>query len=306
MSRVIVTGGSGRLGRSVVASLAAAGHAVVSVDRVSAEGVFAEQVEHDLRDADGTTRLFASLKPDAVVHLAAISVPFSAPEREILHTNVSLAFHVLEATVASGADRLLVASSPTVIGYGAPLGWAPTVLPLDEDHPLAPWNAYALSKQVIEEIAAMGVRSAGDRVRFGVFRPCYVIAPDEWQGAPTQQGHTVRERLEQPELSAVALFNYLDARDAGDFVVAWLDRAHDVPNGTCFFVGAADSLAVGSVPELIRTYIPAAADAASSLGETSPVFSSERAARLLGWRPTRSWRTELAGADELDPEVAHG
>lgn len=297
MSRVLVTGGSGRLGRSVVASLAAAGHVVTSVDRVSGEGVLAEQIEHDLLDAEGTREVFERVRPDAVIHLAAISVPFSAPEREIFSTNTSLALIVLDATLASGADRLLVASSPTVIGYGAPLGWAPTSLPIDENHPVAPWNAYALSKVVIEEIVGMAVRRAGDRARFGVFRPCYVIAPDEWLGAPTQQGHTVRERLDDPALSAVALFNYVDARDAGDFVAAWVARADEIPNGACFFVGAADSLTAGSVPSLLAEHVPSAAALAAGLSESDAVFSSERAARLLGWRPTRSWRTELAQDD---------
>ncbi len=297
MARVIVTGGSGRLGSSVVASLAAAGHVVISIDRVSAEPVMAEQIEHDLLDASATTALFERLQPDAVVHLAAISVPFSAPEREIFSTNTELAFAVLDATIASGASHLLVASSPTVIGYGAPRGWSPQYLPLDEDHPLAPWNAYSLSKLVVEETIAMAVRRVGDRIRLGIFRPCYVIAPEEWEGAPTQQGHTVRTRLDDPALSAVALFNYLDARDAGSFVAAWLDKADAVPNGSCFFVGAADSLAIGPVPELLAEYVPGTVGVTSTLGATSPVFSSERARRLLGWTPTHSWREELARVD---------
>lgn len=288
-----MTGGSGRLGTSVVASLAAAGHTVISIDRDPAVGALAEHIDHDLLDVDGTARLFERLKPDAVVHLAAISVPFSAPERVIFTTNTELASSVIDATASSGADRLLVASSPTVIGYGAPGGWTPAYLPIDEEHPLAPWNAYALSKQVVEQMVATSVRTLGDRIRFGVFRPCFVIAPEEWAGSPTQQGHTVRERLDDPSLSAVALFNYLDARDAGDFVAAWLAKADDVPNGTCFFVGAADSLAVGSVPELLAEFVPGTGAAATVLAESSPVFTSERAHRLLGWYPTRTWRTEL-------------
>lgn len=286
MSRYVVTGGAGRLGRSVVAVLREAGHEVVSVDRDGAD------TDLDLLDAEATRSLFAEVRPDGVVHLAAIAVPFVAPDAETYATNTALAFSVLDASLAAGVDRVIFASSPTVIGYGAPHGWTPEYLPIDERHPLAPWNGYALSKQAVEEIAAMTVRAHGDRIRVAAFRPCYVIAPEEWAGAPTQQGHTVAERLDNPELSAVALFNYVDARDAGEFVLAWLRNAEDVPNGSTFFVGAPDSLAREPLAELVERYRPELATHAASLG--AAVFSSAAAERLLGWRARRTWRSELA------------
>jgi UDP-glucose 4-epimerase len=291
VSRYLVTGGSGRLGRSVVAVLAEAGHEVISVDRSPHGGGPARHISCDLIDPAATAALFAEVRPDAVVHLAAIAVPFGRPDPELYATNTGLAFSVLEASIASGVSSLLFASSPTVIGYGAPSGWQPEYLPLDEQHPLAPWNGYALSKQAVEAIAAMAVRAHGDRLRVGAFRPCYVIAPEEWAGAPTQQGHTVAERLDQPELSAVALFNYVDARDAGEFVLAWLQHATEIPNGTVFFVGAPDSLAREPLAELVPRYRP---ELAGALDGTDAVFSSGLAERLLGWRATRTWRTELA------------
>jgi UDP-glucose 4-epimerase len=293
VSRYVVTGGSGRLGASVIRSLTHAGHEVMSVDREVSEGLPARQITHDLSDREATRELFLELRPHGVVHLAAISVPFSAPDPVIFTTNTGLAYNVIEATVAAGATQLLVASSPTVVGYGSPQGWAPEYLPLDEDHPITPWNGYAASKQAVEHLIAMAARTHGHAVDFGLFRPCFVIAPEEWDGAPTQQGHTVRERLEDPSLSAVALFNYVDARDAGEFVVAWTERAHHVPNGSCFFVGAADALALGPMDVLLPEHVPNIGGLAAGLTETRPVFSSARAEQLLGWRARRSWRTEL-------------
>jgi nucleoside-diphosphate-sugar epimerase len=294
MTRTLVTGGAGRLGRSVVAALAASGREVVSVDRLTADGLPAEQVELDLLDAAARHALFDRVRPHEVVHLAAIPVPFAAPEAELYAVNTSLAFGVLDDALRVGTGSLLAASSPTTIGYGAPGGWAPVYLPLDEQHPIRPWNAYALSKVAVEELMRMAARREGDRIRVGSFRPCYVIAPEEWAGAPTQQGHTIAERLAQPALSAVALFNYLDARDAGDFVVAWLDRAATLPNGEVFFVGAPDALVRGSVRDAIAEHLPDAVAAATGLADDAPLFSSARAERLLGWHARRTWRTELA------------
>ena len=296
--RILVTGAAGRLGRSVVAALAGAGHEVLSVDRDAAAGLPVEQVALDLTDRTAADDVFARFAPDAVIHLAAISVPFSAPEHVIYETNTRLAFTVFEAAVAAGVSLVLAASSPTVIGYGSPSGWLPASLPIDETHELAPWNAYSLSKQAIENAAAMFARAAGDGTRFGVFRPCFVISPEEWHGAPTQQGHTVLERLERPELAAVSLFNYVDSRDAADFVLAWLAHAGAAPNGSVFFVGAADALATLPLAELVPRYLPGSSELAASLTGDLPAFSSAKAERLLGWRASRSWRNELPDASE--------
>lgn len=292
MTKTLVTGGSGRLGRTVVAELAAGGHDVVSVDRVIRDDGPAREVAVDLTDEDATLALFEAERPDAVVHLAAIAVPFSAPEGVILRTNAALAMSVLGAAAAVGTPAVLAASSPTVVGYGNPQGWQPVRLPLDEAHPVAPWNAYALSKLLIEQTVDMFARSTSGQV-WGAFRPCFVLAPEEWKGAPTQQGHTIAERLDDPSLAVVSLFNYVDARDAGQFVLRWIEAVRPELNGEVFFVGADDALCTGDVRELLTASYPALAPLLADLPADGPLFTAEKAERLLGWAPTRSWRSEL-------------
>jgi len=293
--KVLVTGGSGRLGASVVSGLADVGHEVVSVDRAPFPGLpAAEQVTVDLTDAEATDAAFARIRPEAVVHLAAIATPFSAPEAVIWDTNTSIAFHVLQSAVTHGATRVLASSSPTPLGYGAPHGWRPDYLPIDEQHSLRPWNAYAASKAAIEHLVATFATQQGPAVALGSFRPCFVLSPDEWQGAPTQQGHTVAERLADPALAAVSLFNYVDARDAAAFVDTWLAAAPQLENGQTFFVGAADALATRPLAELIPQFFPGTEELAADLTGDAPAFSIAKAASLLGWRPTRSWRSEMS------------
>jgi len=294
---VIVTGGAGRLGRSVVRVLAEAGYDVVSIDRARFDAPGVRQLDVDLLDAAAAREAFAEVGPDAVVHLAGIAVPGAVPDAQVFDVNTRLVWNVLEAGVACATRALLVASSPTVIGYGAPAGWRPSYLPLDEQHPVAPWNGYAVGKVAIEEIIRMAARRHGESTRFGIFRPCYVIAPEEWAGALTQQGHTIAARLADPSLSAVALFNYIDARDAGDFVRTWMEQADSVPNGEVFFVTAPDALVHGATADSLAALVPGTADAATSISGTDPVFSGRRAQQLLGWTARRSWRTELAALD---------
>ena len=290
---VVVTGSSGRLGRSLSAGLAASGHSVVGIDRAPAGLDGVDERVLDLADEHATGEFLDALRPDAVVHLAGIAVPFSAPEREILLTNTALAHTVFAAAARAGVRRVLAASSPTVVGYSAPT-WRAAAVPIDETHPTHPANAYALSKAVIEEAVRMFARTSSGA--FGFFRPCYVISPEEWRGAPTQQGHTIAERLADPALAAVSLFNYLDARDAAAFVDAWLAAPADAVDGEGFFVGAADALATHPVADLWREFAPALGVGADALVGTQPVFSVDKAADRLGWRPERDWRSELAAA----------
>jgi len=302
--RVLITGGSGRLGRSVVTGFAAAGHEVISVDQTMPEdptpGVTYRSI--DLLDADSTQALFEELRPTAVVSLAAVAVPFSAPEDVILRTNAGIAHNVTAAAVAAGTKKVVIASSPSIMGYGSPAGWVPSRLPLDEDVMPQPWHAYGLSKYVAEQVAAMFAQQTDD-VKFISFRPCYVIAPEEWEGAPTQQGHTIAERLDDPALSAVALFNYVDARDVTDFLLTALANIDRVENGSVFFVGARDAMARRPLAELIPEHFPALGHLAGELTGDSPAFSVQKAKDVLGWEPTRSWRTELSGEPGPPPEA---
>lgn len=295
MSRVLVTGSAGRLGRSVVTTLAAAGHEVIGVD--SAPGTPAEaaaELPADLTDLGEAHSVITRFRPDAVVHLAAIAVPFGRTDATTFRVNTQLAFNVCAASVALEVPELVVASSPTVMGYGAPGGWTPDYLPLDEEHPPRPWNVYSLSKLVAEQTMETFARSAA-ATRMAAFRPCFVIAPEEWEGAPTQSGHTLRERLDRPEIGSVSLFNYLDARDAGEFIGALLAQLPGLErNGEVFFAGAGDALAREPLAELLPRFFPATREAAAALTGTAPAFSSAKAERLLGWTAKRSWRTELA------------
>ncbi|MFS0713969.1 NAD(P)-dependent oxidoreductase [Microbacterium sp. 2P01SA-2] len=302
MSRVVVTGGAGRLGRSLVGGLVAAGHRVVSFDRAVSDAPElqgADQLAIDLLDAEATVTALRAQRATAVIHLAAIAVPFSAPEDVIMRTNAALAVSVLGGAVAAGVSRVVAASSPTVLGYGAPRGWVPDRFPLDEDTPPRPWNSYALSKLVIEQTVRMLHRQTGDAVRFAAFRPCYVIAPEEWRGAPTQQGHTVRERLDDPGLAAPALFNYVDARDVASFADALLAALPTIPNAETFFVGADDALARRPLAELIPRFHPGTEEVAAVLTGTTPAFSNEKARRLLDWAPRHSWRDALTEEHSL-------
>lgn len=287
--RILVTGSAGRLGRSVYMDLEARGHDVVGIDLSTRAGSC--DLEVDLLDAAATHSAMARTKPHAVVHLAGLPTPFGQPEQVLFAVNTQSTFHVCQAAAVFGVKTVLCASSPTVIGYGNPKGWTPSYLPLDEAHPTQPWHGYGMSKLAIESIVRGFAVQQGDATRFFSFRPCYVVAPEEWEpGAPTQLGHTMAQRLRDPSLAAVSLFNYIDARDAASLVAAICDRAGSLPNGECFFASADDALAIEPLAELLPRYVPATAPFAADLSGTCGAFSNAKATELLGWKPAHSWR----------------
>jgi UDP-glucose 4-epimerase len=290
--RVLITGSGGRIGRSLYPELVRRGHDVVGVDLSTRMGTC--DIEANLLDAGETYALVARVRPVAIIHLAGLATPFSRPEHVLFAANTQATFQVCQAAADFGAGAVLCASSPTVIGYGNPAGWTPSYLPLDEAHPVRPWHAYAMSKIVAEAIVRGFAVQQGERCKYFTFRPCYVVAPEEWEsGVATQLGHTMADRLRDPSLAAVSLFNYIDARDVARLIAAVCERAETLPNGECFFASAADALAIQPLAEVLPRYVPATAPFAKRLTGTQPAFSSAKAMRLLDWVPRHSWRDDL-------------
>lgn len=117
--KVLVTGGSGFLGTSVVAGLARDGHAVVSADvrpQEAATGV--TPVLLDVTDAAAVDACVGEARPEVVVHLASIVTPGKDSDRAREHAvDVDGSRHVLEACLAHGVRRLVVSSSGAAYGY---------------------------------------------------------------------------------------------------------------------------------------------------------------------------------------------
>lgn len=153
--KAYVTGGSGFVGRWLVAHLDNAGDEVVAAD-----------TDVDVTDAAAVARSMAAAAPDAVYHLAGLAhVQRSWDEpAEYLRVNAGGTLNVLEAARAcAGAPRVLVISSAEV--YGAV---GPEQLPVREDQPLRPVSPYAASKAAAELVAVqahLGRGTAAVRAR---------------------------------------------------------------------------------------------------------------------------------------------
>ena len=145
--RILVTGGAGFVGATLVRRLVASGHAVRVLDNYSAgdasylAGVDAELVEGDIRDVAALDAALAGI--EAVVHLAAAGSVVKSVADPVTNfdVNVTGTFRVLDAARRAGVERTVQASTG-----GALIGDAtPPVSELSLPKPISPYGASKLA-----------------------------------------------------------------------------------------------------------------------------------------------------------------
>ena len=294
--KIVCTGGSGRLGRFVVDRLAGKCEVtILDLEPPRTSVVNLRYVHADIVDYKALKVAFRG--QDAVVHLAAIPNPRSAPAATTFHTNVQGAWAVLQAAEDAGVRRVIVASSDSVFGLSYnPPDWPPQYLPVDEDHPVRPTEFYSLSKDVTETIS----RSFAHRKKLEVLviRPVHIVFPPEYpelaaRGSDVENYH---------------FWAYVSPEDvAQGFELA---LGHRYTGYDLFVVSAADGLNVrptldlarqrwGRQPRIRRPEYYEANPCASILDIT-------KAREVLGFRPGSDWRRMVASLGEIAPQQRGG
>ena len=144
MVRVVVTGGSGKLGRAVVTHLLDSGYEVVNLDRApSPQGdPRATFLRIDLTDYGQVAEALTVVddrysRVDAVVHLAAVPAPGIVTNSATFANNVPSTYNVFAAARAAGITNVVWASSETVLGLPF-TETPPPFLPAGEERRCAP------------------------------------------------------------------------------------------------------------------------------------------------------------------------
>src|SRR5689334_21344190 len=132
--KIVITGGSGRLGQHVIQELLEHGHDVLSLDRAPLPTPPCPSWVADLTCIGS---LYQALHgPSGLIHLAAYQAPGLTTDSETFTNNVSATYNVLKAAFDLGVQRVVLASSIAAYGFiYAPRPWPPDYLPLDERHP---------------------------------------------------------------------------------------------------------------------------------------------------------------------------
>ncbi|MFJ5955723.1 NAD-dependent epimerase/dehydratase family protein [Paenarthrobacter sp. NPDC092416] len=277
--KIAVTGGSGKLGRSVVRRLTQDGHNVLNLDRAGARGP--GYVSVDLRNYGQVLDVILGLDDrhnglDAIVHLAAIPAPGLAPDAAIFENNILSSYNVFQAVRRAGIKKVVYASSETVLGL--PFDIDPPYIPVDEDYTARPESTYSLVKHLEEQMAIQLTRWDPD-LSITALRFSNVMDPEDYDAFP---GFDADAKLRKWNL-----WGYIDARDGAQAVVRALENA--APGFETFIIAASDTVMSRSSAELAAEVFPGV-EVVKELGQHETMLSIDKARRLLGFEPEHSWR----------------
>jgi nucleoside-diphosphate-sugar epimerase len=275
--KILVTGGQGKVGRFVVQELVNSAHEVTVFDRVP--GPERGAVRYLVGDIQDLGEVMEAMHgADAVIHLAAIHNPNIATATVTYQTNVVGTFNVHHAAFRLGIKRVVSASSNAVVGWSYSDNFVPDYLPVDEDHPLRPEDAYGLSKEIGETIARSYALKGLETVSL---RPSGVVTPEELEAIKQTGGR---------KPSGFQAYSYIDARDLA--LAFRLAVVRPLPGAAVMFVVADDSTIAEPLSELYPRIQPSIGNKAIKLTGCRAAYANARAKELLGWKPVYSWRND--------------
>jgi nucleoside-diphosphate-sugar epimerase len=283
MTRIAVTGGSGKAGRVVVRDLLEHGHEVLNVDRVPSPDSYAPDspvpyLSADLTDFGQTLEALSGGETlpgiEVVVHLAAIPSPAHATPDQVFRTNITSTHTVFSAAARLGLRRVVWASSETTLGL--PFDRPPDYAPVDEAH-VYPETSYALSKVLGEEMARQFNRWRGMPI-VGL-RFSNIMVREDYQRFPTF--------WDDPHLRKWNLWGYVDESHVAQSVRLSLDA--DIQGAESFIIAAADTVMKQPSRDLMGAVFPAV-PLAQHLDGTQTLLDITKARTVLGYSPEFSWR----------------
>jgi UDP-glucose 4-epimerase len=210
--RVLITGGSGFIGRHVVSDLLEAGARVRVVDLEPHPDPSVDVVRGDIAEREVLDAALAG-GVDGIVHLAAVTSVLRSVEHPELtfRTNVAATAELLEAGRAAGAEALVFASTNAVTG---PMD-APAI---SEAAVLRPFTPYGATKAAAEMLMSAYTASYGLR--------CAVLRLTNAYGPGMQTKDSIVARLMRAIRLEQTFEIYGDGRQVRDFVhVADIARA---------------------------------------------------------------------------------
>jgi UDP-glucose 4-epimerase len=288
--RVVITGGSGFVGRAAVTAFAGRGCRITVVDRNAHPDPAVRSVVGELTDPAVFTAALDSGDVAGVVHLAALTSVLRSVEQPLVtyQANVAVTQHLLECCRQAGVERFIMASTNAVVGDA---GHAT----MDETAPLRPLTPYGATKAACEMLlcgyaGAYGMATCALRFT-NIYGPGMAhkdsFVPRMMRAALAGQGVQVYgDGLQRRDL--------LHVDDAVAALIAAWDRRF---TGTAI-IGSGQSVTVLELLQTVRTVTGCALPAehvAAKPGEMPAVIVDlSRARDQLGYRPSMSLAEGLA------------
>jgi nucleoside-diphosphate-sugar epimerase len=331
---VLVTGGSGFIGSHCILQLLAAGHNVrTTVRSLNREGDVRAMLKVAGVDAgDRLSFVAADLEQDAGWHEAAagcdyvlhVASPFPANvpkhEDELIRPAREGALRVLRAARDARVKRVVLTSSFAAIGYGQ----KPQTTPFNESNWTDPngegVGAYAKSKTLAERAAWDFVAAEGSGLELAVVNPVGVFGPV--LGPDFSTSILIVQKLMDGALPGLPrlYFGAVDVRDVADLHLRAM--THPAAKGERFLAVAGDFLSMLGIAKILKKGMGAAAKRVPTLQLPDWIIrlaalrdpavklilpelgkrknaTSEKARRMLGWKPRSNQESVIATAESL-------
>jgi nucleoside-diphosphate-sugar epimerase len=285
---IIVTGGSGKVGRACVKDLMEHGYKVASIDMVRPAGLSnppkptdVNFTRADITDFGEVMAAFSGINTrveeavTGIVHLGAIASPGEAADHVIFEVNTVSTYNVFEAARRLGIRNVVWASSETV--YGIPYPGGPSYVPVDEEIELPQWS-YSLSKLMGEKMAEQFARWDA-RTKIIGLRFSNVQEPQDYANFPAYQ--------KDPRSRHFNLWTYIDARDAAQAIRLSLESK--LTGAHVFGIANSDGVMTQTNDELLDEVFPGTRRK-RPLEPHESLISIEKARRMLGYKPQYDWR----------------
>lgn len=287
---IIVTGGSGKVGRACVKDLMEHGYKVASIDMVRPAGLSNPPKPTDVNftraDITDFGEVMSALsginarveeRVDGIVHLGAIASPGEAADHVIFEVNTLSTYNVFEAARRLGIRNIVWASSETV--YGVPYPGGPAYVPVDEEIELPQWS-YSLSKLMGEKMAEQFARW-DEKTKIIGLRFSNVQEPQDYAN--------FAEYDKDPRSRHFNLWTYIDARDAAQAIRLGLESK--LTGAHVFGIANSNSVMTRPNDELLDEVFPGT-KRKRPLQPNESLISIEKAVRMLGYKPRFDWKAE--------------
>lgn len=152
MSKILVTGGAGFIGSAVIAHLQKSNHEIFVIDNLSfgnrefIQLSDSEFYKEDILDKDKVFKIISVIKPEILIHLAAVHFIPYCNEHPFESSNINIrgTIHILEAAEKFGVKKVLFASTAAVYPIYDHA--------VSETHETGPMDIYGLSKLTGEHL----------------------------------------------------------------------------------------------------------------------------------------------------------
>jgi UDP-glucose 4-epimerase len=280
--KILITGGSGFIGRAVVSELLDAKHDVTILDTKMPD--FPGRVHYFACDIlQNMDDIFSKVSPEVVIHLAACTDPTAGPDH-LYKVNVKVTKNVVDACENFGVRRIIFASTGMVYGKNSDLE-------VSEEAEVAPISLYAFTKAVGESLVRA---SSLEHIIFRMFNvagPGFTHNPARYL-IPVALAATI----EKPLRLFTAQNDVRDYVHVVDVAKAYVRAIETVGLTETINLGTGIPTPLGKVLAMIsgeRDYpVPTIVDRnAPGLNKQEGVnltADSTKARTILGWRPEKN------------------